>query len=145
MRDAVSSIIVFDALRLTLCFSFSKFRYYFECFFLERLKAYLINKKRLWLSRNRITVKTYATVSTSWLVIFWYNHFSLQFILLTTCCNITNVPTTLHLSQVKRIPGFHYFLYLSTNSNSQRAPVPTLPPIHGFTILILFRKLHGFC
>ena len=145
MRDAVSSIIFFDALRPTLCFSFSIFRYYFGCFFLERLKAYLINKKRLWLSRNRITVKTYATVSTSWLVIFWYNHFSLQFILLTTCCNITNVPTTLHLSQVKRIPGFHYFLYLSTNSTSQRAPVSTLSPIHGFTILILFRKLHGFC
>ena len=38
--------------------------------------------------------------------------------------NITNVPTTLYLSQMKQISGSHYFLHLFTNSNSCSFPIP---------------------
>ena len=33
--------------------------------------------------------------------------------------NITNVPTTLYMSQMKGISGWHYFLHLVTNSTPQ--------------------------
>ena len=141
--DAISNIIIlFAALRLTSCFSSSIFRYHFECFFLE-LKSFLIKKQGLWLSRNRTLVKT--NNSTSWLVTFWYNHYSLAtvhpfiyvhigFWILTIAIrpnwnsyhNITNAPTSLHLSQIKRISDSHYFLLLFTNSTLQHVPVTKL-------------------
>ena len=40
--------------------------------------------------------------------------------------NITNVPTALHLSQMKRFSGSHYFLHLFTNSASQQLPITAL-------------------
>ena len=70
----------FHCVRLTLCFSPYTFRYHFECSLLEQLKPFLIRKKGLCLSKKGISVKTYATVSASWLVTLWYNHCLLQLI-----------------------------------------------------------------
>ena len=138
--DANSNIItLFTALKLTLCFSSSIFRYHFECFFLE-LKSFLIKNQGLWLSRKLTLVK--INVSTSWLVTFWYNHYSLAtvhpflyvhigFWILRIAIrpnwnnyhNITNAPTSLHLSQIKRLSDSHYFLLLFTNSTLQHVSV----------------------
>ena len=75
-----------------------------------------------------ILIKT--NVSTSWLVTFWYNHYSLAtvhpflyvhigfWILIIAIRlnwnyhNITNAPASLLLSQIKRISDSHYFLLL---------------------------------
>ena len=70
----------------------------------------------MWLSKNGISVKTYATVSTSWLDTttthysspFLYVHIGfwiLRIVIRPNCnnYNITIVPTTSHLSQTKRI------------------------------------------
>ena len=95
----------------------------------------------MWLSRNRVLLKT--NVSTNWLVTFWYNYYSLAtvhpflyvhigFWILRIVIrpnwnnyhNITNAPTSFHLSQIKRISGSHYLLLLFTNSALQHVPVP---------------------
>ena len=98
----------------------------------------------MWLSRNRILVKT--NVSISRLVIFWYNHYSLATVHLflyvhigfwmlriavrpnwSNYHNITNAPTSLLLSQIKPISDSHYFLLFFTNSTLQHAPVSQWP------------------
>ena len=50
------------------------------------------------------------------------------------CYDITNYPARLHLSQMKRISGSHYFFHLSTNSTSQHLPVTALS-LHVFKLL----------
>ena len=61
--DANSDIIIpFAALRPNLCFSSSILRYHFERFFLKQLKFILIKELRT-VSKNVISVKTYAAVS----------------------------------------------------------------------------------
>ena len=37
--------------------------------------------------------------------------------------NTTNTPTRLHLSEMKRISGSHYFIYMFANLTSQHVPV----------------------
>ena len=41
-------------------------------------------------------------------------------------CNISNVPITLHVSQMKRISGSHYFIYLFKHWTLQHRPMATL-------------------
>ena len=97
----------------------------------------------MWLLKNRILVK--KNVSTSWLVIFWYNHYSLAtvhsflsvhigFWMLRIAIrpnwnnyhNIINATTSLHLDQIKWISDSHYFLLFFTNPTLQQVPVTKL-------------------
>ena len=91
-----------------------KYYYSFHCpkaNFVDSVLPYLvIIYVTLWLPENGISVKTYVTVSTSWLVTCWYNHSSRQFTLSfvhiifwilrktirpnwNNCYNITKAPT----------------------------------------------------
>ena len=74
-------------------------------------------------------------------VTFWYNHYPLEFILSfirflkfrmairpnwDNFYNMTNLPTTLHLSQMKQVSGSHYLLCPFTDLTLLHFPVTAL-------------------
>ena len=131
-RDAIWSIIIlFAALRPTLCFSSSIFRHHFQCFFLEQLYAIFNKKVRAVVVPKRMSVKTcdclhqltsefLAQSLLTTVHPFRYVHIDFWILRIAirpnwdNCYNITVVPTALHLSQMKPISGskevFPFFL-----------------------------------
>ena len=98
--------------------------------FLWATLSYFLKKLGLWVSKNRISVKTYANVSIKNFLIltlfstvhsFLYVHTGFRTSRIAikpnwnNYYNIPNVPTTLYLSQMKQISSTHYFLDLFTN------------------------------
>ena len=118
--DAISDNINLSAtLRPTLRFNCSKFRCHFECFFLEPF----FYKSKDWLPTNRISVKTYSTISTSIFLTqtlptavhsFLYVHIRFRTFTIAirptsnNFYDITNVPTTLYLSRRRRTSVFFF-------------------------------------
>ena len=118
--DAISDNINLSAtLRPTLRFNCSKLRCHFECFFLEPF----FYKGKDWLPTNRISVKTYSTISTSIFLtqtlptavhslLYVHIRFRTFTIAMRPTSNnfydITNVPTALYLSRRRRTPVFFF-------------------------------------
>ena len=93
-------------------------------------RPFFLKKEELGLSKSRISVKTYVTVSSRNFLILPLLNTVHSFLYVDICfrtfrivikpnCNnyynIPNVPITLYLSQMKQISGSHHFLDLFTN------------------------------
>ena len=144
---------------LSLCVSSSMFRYHFKCYFFEHFKFILNKKIKIVTVQKRninkdirdclhqltsdFLIQLILTKGDPFLYVhtdFWRLRIAIRSNW-NNYYNITNVPTTSRISQMKQISDSHCFLHLFTNSASQHVSVTAQSLFECKLVCLVFHPL----